>query len=222
MPDLLEETIHDKKYERNFQAFKRSLPFIITLTICVAITMYLVDWYGQYRLRQYAKIGDGFIDLVLENPLDDPETMSTSFDDFIKNTENHQAELGEIKYVANLIALGDIDHAISRLDQIIANKEYLDITVAYARLITLQLFLDMAELSDEQKEKAEKYITYFINENQPFYMTSTLVKAFYYKKIGEIELARNQANKIFKMKNASDILIEQAKAFLSQLPSSQA
>lgn len=217
MLDLLDETIHDKKYERNFQAFKKSLPFIITLTICVAITMFLVDYYDRYKLKQYAEMGDGFIDLVLTDPFDNTESTFESLDNLIQSTESHQAELAEIKYVSNLITIGDTDRAILRLDQIIANKEYLDITTAYARLITLQIFLNMPDLSDEQKEKADTYTKYFSSQEQPFYMTATLVKAFYYQKIGEVELAKQQANKIFKMKNASDVLIEQAKAFLSQI-----
>ena len=217
MSDLFDEALHDKKYERNFRAFKKSLPVIIIITTFVACIMLLVEWYNNTQLEYHEKVGDNFVDFVLATPHEKPELLAQSLDSFVQNTDNNQVQLAEIKYVENLIAIGEVNQAISKLDQIIANKEYLNITVACARIITLQLFLNMSELSAQQQAKADNYMKYFINEEQPFYMTATLLKAFYYKKYNEPELAKLYANKILKMKNASDILIEQAKALLSQI-----
>lgn len=217
MSDLFDEALHDRKYERNFRAFKKSLPAVVVITVFVACIMLLVEWYNDNQLKHHAEVGDNFTDLVLSNPHEKPELLSQSLDYFIQNTHNNQVQLAEIKYVANLIAIGKIDQALSKLDQIVANKEYLDITVAYARLIALQLFLNMPELSAQQQTKSDNYMEYFANEEQPFYMTATLLKAFHYKKYDKPELAKLYANKILKMKNASDILMEQAKALLSQI-----
>jgi hypothetical protein len=215
--DILEEVLNDEQYEKKFLLFRKTLPFVIGFVVVTSIAIASYSWY-QHRKGEYnRKIGDMFVQL-LNGEYGEYKTAQdyiAAFDDFSKNADNRQQEFAQLKIANLLIYAKDKEGAMKKLEEIVANKNYSEITTSLARILWINVVLDQAKISDEVQGKTRDYLQYFSEEDQPFFVTATLMKALFYKKVGQDDLAVEYADKVLNLKEASPILKDQAKAILS-------
>lgn len=216
MADILDEALSDEKDEKKIMLFRKVFPIVITVTVIVAIAMGSYSWY-QNRVESYnQKVGDVLVDLI-SGEYGGKQLIDESLDNLIKDGDNRQVEMARIQKVVGIIESGDKSSALEELELIIANPDYYEITTAFARLLWLNLILDEKNISDELKMKARNYMQYFKEPGQVFFVNATLLKAVFYKKYGQNDMAAGYAKEILDMKNASLIAKEQARAVLSGL-----
>ncbi len=216
MADILDEALSDEKDEKKIMLFRKIFPIIITLTVIVAIAMGSFSWY-QNRLESHnQKVGDMLVDLI-SGEYGEKNLINESLDNLIQDGDNRQVEMAEIQKVVGVIESGDASAAFEQLESIIANTNYYEITRSFARLLWLNLILDEKSISDELKMKARNHMQYFKEPSQVFFTNATLLKAVFYKKNNQNDLAAEYANAILDLENASLIAKEQARAILSGL-----
>ena len=216
MADILDEALSDEKDEKKIMLFRKIFPIIITLTVIVAIAMGSFSWY-QNRLESHnQKVGDMLVDLI-SGEYGEKNLINESLDNLIQDGDNRQVEMAEIQKVVGVIESGDASAAFEQLESIIANTNYYEITRSFARLLWLNLILDEKSISDELKMKARNHMQYFKEPSQVFFTNATLLKAVFYKKNNQNDLAAEYANAILDLDNASLIAKEQARAILSGL-----
>ncbi len=216
MADILDEVLNDAKDEKKIMFFRKIFPLIIVSTVIIAIAMASYSWYQNRVAAHNQKVGDLYVDLI-SGEYGEKKLVDKSLNELVKEGDNRQVELAEIQIVSGLIESGDRSSAMERLESIIANKDYYDITTSFARLLWLNIILDENNISDELQMKARNYMQYFKEADQVFFANATLLKALFYKKNTQTDLAAEYANIILGMDNASIIVKEQAKAVLSSL-----
>lgn len=217
MSDILEEVLNDEQYEKKFLLFRKILPFIIGFAVVISIVIASYSWY-QHRKGEYnRKIGDVFVKIITGEygEYKNVKDYVSALDDFSKNSDNRQEEFAELKIANLLVAAKDKEGAMKKLEEIVANKNYSEITTSLARVLWINVVLDQAKISDELQGKTRDYLQYFSEEDQPFFASATLMKALFYKKVGQKDLAVEYANKVLNLNDASLILKDQAKAVLS-------
>lgn len=216
MADILDEVLNDEKDERRLVLFRKTLPTIIITTIFIAIAMTGYSWYKTKIVEHNKQIGDMFIDLA-SGAFNDVSLTNNSLEQLIEKGETRQAELAQIQLIHRMIDSNDPSTAMVRLESVVANNSYFEITTSYARLLWLGIILDQKELTEAVRIKARDYLEYFSKEDQLFFASATLLKSLFYKKNGQDDLAAEYATSLLKMGNASIILKEQALAILSSL-----
>lgn len=216
MADILDEVLNDEKDEKRLLLFRRALPAIIITTIFIAIAMTGYSWYKNRIVEHNKQIGDMFIDLA-SGEVGDALFTNNSLEQLIEKGESRQAELAQIQLIHRMIDNNDSSSALARLEGVIANNNYFEITTSYARLLWLGIVLDQKELTEVTQIKARNYLDYFSKEDQLFFANATLLKSLFYKKNGQDDLAAEYASSLLKTENASIILKEQALALLSSL-----
>ena len=216
MADILDEVLNDEKDEKRLLLFRRALPAIIITTIFIAIAMTGYSWYKNRIVEHNKQIGDMFIDLA-SGEVGDALFTNNSLEQLIEKGESRQAELAQIQLIHRMIDNNDSSSAMARLEGVIANNNYFEITTSYARLLWLGIVLDQKELTEVTQIKARNYLDYFSKEDQLFFANATLLKSLFYKKNGQDDLAAEYASSLLKTENASIILKEQALALLSSL-----
>jgi len=214
--DILDEVLNDEKDEKRLLLFRRALPAIIITTIFIAIAMTGYSWYKNRIVEHNKQIGDMFIDLA-SGEVGDASFTNNSLEQLIEKGESRQAELAQIQLIHRMIDNNDSSSAMARLEGVIANNNYFEITTSYARLLWLGIVLDQKELTEVTQIKARNYLDYFSKEDQLFFANATLLKSLFYKKNGQDDLAAEYASSLLKKENASIILKEQALALLSSL-----
>jgi hypothetical protein len=65
--------------------------------------------------------------------------------------------------------------------------------------------------------KARNYMQYFKDPNQVFFVNATLIKALFYKRNNQNDMAAEYANIILNLDGASMITIDQARAILASI-----
>lgn len=216
MADILDEVLNDEKDEKRLILFRKVLPTIIITTIIIAIAMTGYNWYSNRVAEHNKELGDMFIELALaESTL--ASVTNNSLEQLAKDKGTHQAELAQIQLIHNMIDSKDLLSALTRLEEIIANKTYLDITTSYARLLWLGIILDQEKLTENMQVKARNYLDHFLKEDQLFFANATILKSLFYKKNGQVELAAKYANSLLEMKTVSRIFKDQALAVLAGL-----
>jgi len=214
--DILDEVLNDEKDEKRLILFRKALPAIIITTIFIAIAMTGYSWYKNRIVEHNKQIGDMFIDLA-SGQVGDASLTNNSLEQLIEKGESRQAELAQIQLIHRMIDSKDPSSAMIRLESVIANNNYFEITTSYARILWLGIVLDQKELTEVVQMKARNYLDYFSKEDQLFFANATLLKSLFYKKNGQDDLAAEYASSLLKMGNASIILKEQALALLSSL-----
>lgn len=216
MADILDEALIDAKDEKKIIFFRKILPIVIGLTIAIAICMTGFSWYKHRVETHNQKVGDVLVDLI-SGEYGEKKLIDESLEKLIQDADNRQVEMAEIQRVAGIIESGDKQTAYKRLETIIANQDYYEITTSFARILWLNLVLDEKNLSDELKIKARNHMQYFERPEQVFFVSATLLKAIFYKKDNQDDIAAEYAKLILNLENASLIAKEQARAILSSL-----
>ncbi len=216
MVDILDEVLSDEKHEKRLYFFRKILPYIITFSLITALIIAGYGWYKNRNTKHNQNIGDLLVNLVLENSKDVKLSIE-SLEELTVKSENRQAELAQIQLVNNFLARKNLAAAKVNLIEIINNANYLDLTRSYARIVWLSIALTEGDLSDEDKNKTKIFLDHFDNENLVFFGTATIMKSLYYKKIGQIELARQYAEQLLKSSSIPLVIKEQASALLANL-----
>ncbi len=214
MADILDEVLSDEKDEKRLLLFRKLFPSIIVLAVIIAIFIAGFSWYKNSEKIYNRKTGDMFVDFIFGGYEDEP-LIGKSVEKVIETVNNRQAELAKLKIAEIFINNNDPQGALEKLEAIIKNKDYHEITTSFARLLWISLILDKDKILDATQVQARNYLQYFTSEEQPFFASVTLMKALFYKKNGQNDLAFEHANTLLKLKNASYFVKEQAKALLA-------
>lgn len=216
MADILDEVLNDEKDEKKIMFFRKIFPIIIAGTIIIAIAMTCYSWY-QVRVEAHnQEVGDLFVDLV-SGEYGEGKLIDESLEKLVQDADNRQIELAEIHRVTRFIETGDKVAAKERLELIIANKNYYEITTSFARLLWLNLVIDEENILDESQMKARNYMQFFKEPDQVFFVNATLIKALFYKRNNQNDMAAEYANTLLGLDTASLITKEQARAILASL-----
>ena len=220
MADILDEVLNDQKDEKRLVLFRKLFPIIIGATVVIAIAMAGYNWYQNKVISHNREIGDMLVELASGEYGDDKATIE-AMEQLIESGENRQVELVQIKIVNRLIHGNNTIDAMKKLESIIEQKNYYEITTAYARLLWVSLVLDQKDLSEEMQMKARNYLQYFKDENQVFFANATLLKSFFYQKNKQNDLAAEHANSLINSPRVPIAIREQAKALVAHLNLSQ-
>lgn len=214
MTDILEEVLNDENEAKRLHYFKKFLPITIISTIIIILLMLIYNWQEGKKIKNNQQTGDILVKSIdLIN--DDKDLTIKSLENLIATSNNKIGELASIEQVGIELKQNNVSKASDLLKTIIVNKDYSELTTAYARLIWLILTIDKSDLSNINIKETEEYLNYFDNENKPFYGTASLIKAIWYIKNGSKDLATNILNNLIALENINSIIKEQAKALLS-------
>ncbi|PCJ29719.1 MAG: hypothetical protein COA94_00655 [Rickettsiales bacterium] len=216
MADLLDEVLHDARYEKNLLLFRKFLPFVIAVSVIIAISIASYGWYQNKISKHNREIGDVFVS-IMSTKHDKKSSMVDSLHELVASGDNKQIELAELKIAGELINSKNKKPALEKLEKIISNKGYYEVTTSFARLLWVGVVLDQKKVSDANKIKAIDYLQYFSKDTQVFFASATLMKALFYKKNAQNDLAIEYANKLLQLKDASLVIREQARAILANI-----
>lgn len=216
MADILQEVLNDAQDEKRILIFRRILPIIIILTLIIAGTISGWSWYQHKIEQQYERTGDLLLDII--NQTDSADILQ----DFIQNNDNRQLEIARLFEIIQLTKLEQPSSEqqvalYEKLEQIIAEKSFHEITKSYANLLWLNLILGENHLSDQQKSRARDHMQYFAQEDQLFFANATILKSLFYQKIEQYDLAVQQAELVLNMPKTSSLLKDQAKAIIANV-----
>jgi len=214
--DILDEVLNDAKDEKKLILFRKLLPIIIIFTIVIAIAIATYTLYTNKKAEHNRKIGDMFVEII-SGEYGDNATIISALKDLVDTSENRQAELADLEIASKLIAENNSTEALQALEAIINNTEYYELTTSFARLLWIGLILDEEKLSDTMQMQSRNYLQYFAQEDQPFFATATLMKALFYKKNKQNDLAVEYVNVVLNLQDATLILKEQARAILASI-----
>ncbi|MFK7973455.1 MAG: DUF2659 family protein [Rickettsiaceae bacterium] len=216
MADILDEVLNEDKEQKRLVLFRRMFPVIIITMVLGALGIAGYNWHVDQNIRNNQQVGDTLIDLIAHE-LDDQEFVQNSLIEIIHNSKNKQTELAELQLVAHLNKTGKNLDAMLQLEKIIDNKNYHDITTSYARLLWLSMLLDQQDISDSLQMKARNYMNHFVNKEQVFFASATLMKAIFYQKSNQLTQAMEYAEQLIRLDNASIVIKEQAKALITNI-----
>jgi len=218
MADIIDEILNDVKDEKRLTLFRKSLPVIIITSFIITLCIAGYSWYSDKVTEHNRTTGDQFLKLVFNNSNAEPEIVHR-LENIVSSEGNRQIELAEIKIVSGLIAENKIQLAMEKLDSIINNKKYYDITTNFARLLWIGLVLDQNNIPSDLRDKIDNYFQYFKDSKQPFFANATLLKALFYKKNAENNLALEQANILLTLSSdeVPESVKEQAKAIIANI-----
>jgi hypothetical protein len=216
MTDILEEVLNDKNEEKKLYYFKKLLPITIILALIVVLFMLINNWLDGKKIKNDQKTGDILVkSMSLIN--DNKDLTIKSLDNLIETSNNKVGEFAAIEQVSIKIQQGDFIEARTLLKKIIDNKNYTELTSAYARLVWLSLMIDETNLSNVNINEIEEYLNYFDDENKPFFGTANIIKAIWYINNNSKDLAENTLKKVISLESTTQVVKEQAKALLSNL-----
>lgn len=218
MVDILEEALNDQKDEKIILLFRKFLPKIIVLTIIGAIAVSAYNIYKARLITYNKQTGDALIDIIThDKTINDKNLITNSLRELIAHSKNRQAELASLYLVRELCNSGDIIEALNQLAIIINNKKYSEVTTSFARLLFLSIIIDQDIISEVNQVKAKNYMDFFDDEEKLFYTNATLLKALFYLKNDQKNLAKEYAQTLINSQSASEIVKEQAVALLNNL-----
>ncbi len=215
MTDILDEVLKDYIEEKKIHYFKRFLPFVIIITICVIILMLVYNMYQEKHIQANRLASETLLKSIKTLSYDNDLAMN-SLINIANNVDTKVAELASLESIAVYISSEEYDKAKFLLDKII-NSNYTNLTKNYARLLWLSLVIDQKIISDDEKQLAELHFKEFNNETQIFYGTVSIIRTIYYIKNGSTDLAMNLLKKIVAINDMNEIIKNQANAMLVNL-----
>ena len=215
MADLLDEVLRDQSDEKKLIFFKKILPFVIAITILIVVGMVVNDRYQAKKIEENKELGDIFIKAINNS---DKKIV----DEVLKqlpqdNASNRINELALLKRAGLFIDNGDTDGAKAIFEEIISNKEIESTTSSFARISWLSLVIDQPNITEKDKETLQEYLKYYTNESQEFFGTASLLKAIWFEKNNQNELAKEELIALKSLENLPASIKKQATALLSRL-----
>lgn len=213
MSDLLEETKSDYLEIKKLEYFKKALPIIIIGTIIIISGMLIKGWLHNRNISSNQKVGDLFIQAIQSN---DQKLLDDSLDLIINDNSTAFSDIARLVKIQEQMSSDNSELLLKTL-QDIAKSSKNNITMAYARVIWMNIMIDKPTLSNAEEKDLEEYIAYFKNESIPFFGSVSIVNALHRIKKNDIEGARIVLNQLLSNENISRTVQDQANAILSNL-----
>lgn len=216
MTDLLDEVLRDQSDEKKLYYFRKFLPYVIALTMVIALVMAFNNWRQNNNFEKNTKIGDLLTRIISSDSAADEKLAS--LESLASQNEGHIIELAKFEQVSIKLDSKDYEGAKDILDRIIKNNNYHILTTAYARLLWLSLAIDQKSIEGEDKAKFEEYIKYFKDQNQPFFASASLLKAVWHMQNNQHELAKDVLKKVIALGPETPLAIrDQASSLLASI-----
>ncbi|MGV2432733.1 MAG UNVERIFIED_CONTAM: hypothetical protein LVQ98_05360 [Rickettsiaceae bacterium] len=129
-----------------------------------------------------------------------------------KTTEK---DLAALQLIAIKTSSGQIEEALAFIDDVIKQKDYLDSTKSYAKLMWLSFMIERAKLSEENISRAKDYFASY-NEDSLFYGSASLLEALWYQNTDKAK-SLEILGKLLSSNAVSNIVKEEAYALMSNL-----
>lgn len=214
MSDLIDEVINDKKDELKMFYFKKSIPIILGLTILLIIGMVIND-FRQNKARLHSiEMGDTIVKSI-DSMNSDMQVAEEGLDFVLKNAKNNEKDLAALQLIAIKTSSGQIEEALAFIDDVIKQKDYLDSTKSYAKLMWLSFMIERAKLSEENISRAKDYFASY-NEDSLFYGSASLLEALWYQNTDKAK-SLEILGKLLSSNAVSNIVKEEAYALMSNL-----
>lgn len=216
MTDILDEILNDEKDTKRITVFRKIFPIIVSLTIVIAVIMAGYSWISAKKTRENQEIGDLFVQL-LSGEYNDKKLIVSLFEEIKSGKDNKISELSALKLVGDQIKNNNTEEALKSIEDIAANKTMSEITRSYAKILYLNLILDMNDINADQENKIREYFQFFSKDTQVFYATATLLKSLFYLKKQQFDLAKKYSMEILDLPRASVVIKDQARAIIEKL-----
>jgi hypothetical protein len=218
MSDILEEVLNDQNEEKRLRFFKKLLPIVITISIIVIIIMFINSRYQDRKIKDNQKNGDIFVKAIGAQVIQGNKNFAfDTLENLINNSDSRIKEIALLEQVAIKISQKDYLEAKILLEKIIQNKEYHEITTAYARISWLTLVIDNSKVTDEDKEKIAIYLKHFSSEGKAFWATASIIKAIWDIKNNMLNSAEKSLRIVLAADNVSELSKDQARALIAVL-----
>jgi hypothetical protein len=215
MADILDEVLRDQSDEKKLYFFKKILPFIIGFTVLIVICMIINNWYQDKKSKENMELGDILIK-SLNNP--DKKTTDEVLSELAKNhPDNKVSEIAMLKRVGILVESSEIVKAKALLEEIVNSKHSGSTTKSFARVAWLSLVIDQPQMTEKEKDIFQEYLKYYTDDSQEFFGTASLLKAIWFEKNNQNELAKEVLIALKSASNIPAIIKEQARALLAKL-----
>lgn len=216
MTDILDEILNDEKDTKRITLFRKIFPIIVTLTVIIAFIMAGYSWISAKNIRENQEIGDLFVQL-LSGEYNDKKLINDLLEEIKEGRENKISELSALKLAGDQIKNNNTIEALKSLENIADNKVMSEITKSYAKILYVNLILDMNDVNAEQENKTREYLQSFSKDTQVFYATATLLKSLFYLKNQQFDLAKKYSMEILDLPRASLVIKDQARAVIENL-----
>ena len=216
MVDIVDEIISEDKDAKRIYYFQKLFIPIIIATIIIACGIAVYSYYSFKAEEHNREIGDLLVDVMGDTSADE-ESIITALEGIVQNSDNDTRQLAKLKRATEYIDNGRAEKASQILQGIIDDTSFFEITRAYARLLMMTIILDSSEIDDAIQLKASNLLNYFSDTSHPFFATATLIKANFYMKIGQRELAEKYAQEVIDLKSSHAVIKEQASALIAML-----
>jgi len=216
MTDILEEVLSDQNDEKRLAYFKKILPVVVVCTAIIVVFMLWSNWH-KAKVVENNQRTSGILIQSVSSANNNQELLQKSLKNLIESSGNKIGELAAIEQVGITIRQGDIEEAKNLLDKIIHNSSYTELTTAYARLIWLDLVIEVQNLASVDRNKVEEYLNYFDKEDKAFFGTANIIKAIWYIKNNASDLAKNTLIRVIAAENVTPLIKNQATALLSKI-----
>ena len=215
MTDLLDEVLRDQSDEKKLRFFKTVLPFVIGLAIIIVILMIVNSWYQDSKIKENKELGDIFIKAINNS---NEKTVDEVLKHLPQNSSSNKiGELALLKQAGIRVNNGDIEGAKTLFQEIASNKEVESTTSSFARIAWLSLVIDQPNIDEKDKETLQEYLKYYTNESQEFFGTASILKALWFEKNNQDELAKEVLITLKSLENIPASIKKQATALLSRL-----
>ncbi len=215
MTDILDEVLNDHNEAKKLNYFKKALPVVIAFTIIIVVGMLVNNWRNDNRTENNKKTGDALIKVLAEVDKDKKFVLE-SLAGLVKSNSNKVSDLAAIEQAQ--IHINDKKYSAAKdlLVSFISTNHDI-ISSSYARLVWLSITIDEAKVSVQDKARMEEYLKYFNQEDRPFFGTASIIKALWYAKNSQKELAMDAVGRVIAAKDVSELVKEQARALRTNL-----
>lgn len=215
MADILDEVLRDQSDEKKLYFFRKILPFVIGFTILVVTGMIINNWYQDKKSKENMELG-GILIKSLNNP--DKKTTDEVLSELAKNhPDNKVSEIAMLKRVGILVESSEIAKVKALLEEIVNSKHSGSTTKSFARVAWLSLVIDQPQMTEKEKDIFQEYLKYYTDDSQEFFGTASLLKAIWFEKNNQDELAKEVLIALKSASNIPAIIKEQARALLAKL-----
>jgi hypothetical protein len=220
MTDILDEVLNDKKEERKVLLLKKALPIVGAITLLIIIIMLINNVRTSTKETYNLEMGDTLVK-ALENAQNDPKVAIEGIQYLMDHAENHVKDAAALQMIAMNFARGNFDEILSITTKIADDNNYLPLTQAYAKFMWISIVVDGDNsMKEKHSKQLTKYFAHFTDTATPFYGSSKLLEALYYKNTD-----KSQSIKILEAlisgKNIAPTIREEARAAMANINAKQ-
>ncbi|KJV55381.1 hypothetical protein OCHUTO_0867 [Orientia chuto str. Dubai] len=216
MVDILQEIKASDHYQKCLLYYKKFLLVVLSLSLLIVIAMIANNFYNAKQEAYHQRITDILIELL--DPSNSDELIVQNLEDFLLSNYNTKLqELAHIQLLNHKINYGSFTEVKQLADEILAKKNYSDITKSYVRLNLLAMAIDTIQQDGNNNNNynlQSKLIEQLFSEfsaAMPFWAIASIYYAIWVHENGDDNKSIQCLNAIIKSKHASWNLKSQAK-----------